>query len=662
MAETKIVSDRISTTIEFDFKEIGLNDGTVSLPSLAFTSDQSSGLYRIGASDIGFATGGVKALEIDSSQRLSIPAQLSVANAAFKTSLNIGGTGVSAPANIGTTPAAGTVARFQGNSNAVLDIGSNSSSYAWIQSTDQTGLGTSYPLALNPNGSQIYFPDGSAATPSVSFLSDSALGMYRVGASILGFALGGAKRLELNGTAMTWKNAGNHAYFYIDRANTSSEGLVIFSTNGVNSCAIGLDNDTTERLALFTNNDLGTPKIIVDLNGQTQFSSGTGVSVPGISFIGDTNTGIWRSSTATMNFVTGGVNRWQIDSGGTLVSANSGASRLQLGDGTVASPAMQFANNSNTGIYRPALNVFEIAVGGANALGITTSTLQVESGHNITNQDGTVSVPAYSFANDTDTGIYRVGANEVSWACGGTQVFDTNTTGIYPKVQIKTSVNGTATAPSYAFDSFTNTGIFNNGTNSVRVSVNGTQMFSIDTASINLESTTYFQGGSIAAPGLAFATSHNTGISKTGTTQFSLIVAGQSVLDVGTVGVTGYVGLDGSITPNVDNTYSCGGNGTRWTSVWAVNGTIQTSHSSTKTNIQELDWQSLEVPAGVMYDRDGRRWLGYLNDSLPDEARPIENGQILETQNYEQAVIGVLCAVVKGLKEEVKALKAKLGA
>ena len=44
-----------------------------------------------------------------------------------------------------------------------------------------------------------------------------------------------------------------------------------------------------------------------------------------------------------------------------------------------------------------------------------------------------------------------------------------------------------------------------------------------------------------------------------------------------------------SVLPGTDNTYSCGASGLRWTSIWAANGTIQTSDIRDKTDIQPID-------------------------------------------------------------------------
>lgn len=46
------------------------------------------------------------------------------------------------------------------------------------------------------------------------------------------------------------------------------------------------------------------------------------------------------------------------------------------------------------------------------------------------------------------------------------------------------------------------------------------------------------------------------------------------------------VGVNAAIYPLVDNVYSCGRSGNRWSQIWASNATIQTSDGTTKTEVQ----------------------------------------------------------------------------
>ena len=43
---------------------------------------------------------------------------------------------------------------------------------------------------------------------------------------------------------------------------------------------------------------------------------------------------------------------------------------------------------------------------------------------------GSAATPNIAFKNDLDTGMYRVGANNIGFACGGSKILDISTTGI----------------------------------------------------------------------------------------------------------------------------------------------------------------------------------------------------------------------------------------
>lgn len=87
--------------------------------------------------------------------RISPDGKVSVNTTADTVQMEIVGTGTSAPAATGTTPGAGTVLRLAGNNNAIMDFGSNTSTYQWIQAYDRTALNAVYPLYLNPVGGAV---------------------------------------------------------------------------------------------------------------------------------------------------------------------------------------------------------------------------------------------------------------------------------------------------------------------------------------------------------------------------------------------------------------------------------------------------------------------------------------------------------------------------
>lgn len=74
--------------------------------------------------------------------------------------LVVQGDGVSAPTHSGTTLPSGSIARFRGSTNAVLDMGSESSTGFWFKSTDATGFNSDYPMRFW--GNSFHFSNGSS--------------------------------------------------------------------------------------------------------------------------------------------------------------------------------------------------------------------------------------------------------------------------------------------------------------------------------------------------------------------------------------------------------------------------------------------------------------------------------------------------------------------
>ena len=71
-ASSGVETFRIAPTQVLNFVPIrAINDGTASAPVYSWNSDNTTGFYRIGSHDIGISTNGVKAIEIDSSQKVT---------------------------------------------------------------------------------------------------------------------------------------------------------------------------------------------------------------------------------------------------------------------------------------------------------------------------------------------------------------------------------------------------------------------------------------------------------------------------------------------------------------------------------------------------------------------------------------------------------------
>jgi len=105
--------------------------------------------------------------------------------------------------------------------------------------------------------------------------------------------------------------------------------------------------------------------------GQIQAQTGS-LSLPSYSFIDDPNTGMYRVGADRLNFVTGGITG--IDIQNTFVQI---ANPLFIGNGTNSNPALSFTADQDSGMYRIGADNLGISVGGAKKLDIASTGLTV---------------------------------------------------------------------------------------------------------------------------------------------------------------------------------------------------------------------------------------------------------------------------------------------
>jgi hypothetical protein len=135
-------------------------------------------------------------------------------------------------------------------------------------------------------------------------------------------------------------------------------------------------------------------------------------SAPTWSFSGDPNTGIYNPADNTLAIALGSADRWVIDTVKVLSSV------LYFGpSGSATVPAISFFNDPDTGIWNPADNVIGFAVTGANRASMTGAGLVMEVP--VKSIDGTVTAPGYTFNTDTNTGFYSIGADILGITTGG---------------------------------------------------------------------------------------------------------------------------------------------------------------------------------------------------------------------------------------------------
>ena len=107
--------------------------------------------------------------------------------------------------------------------------------------------------------------------------------------------------------------------------------------------------------------------------------------------------------------------------------------------GSVGTPALNFIGDTNTGIYRPGADQVGISAAGTLEAAVSASHLSVDG--------GSVGTPGVNFGitgTDTDTGIFRINANQVGVSAGGAQqlaVLNANSLNNIKGINIGTALN-----------------------------------------------------------------------------------------------------------------------------------------------------------------------------------------------------------------------------
>lgn len=279
------------------------------------------------------------------------------------------------------------------------------------------------------------------------------------------------------------------------------------------------------------------------------------------------------------------------DTTGTLalLSDIPGLNTIQVDDGSAASPSISFNLDTNLGIYRIGNDNLGVTTGGVKRLDLSSTRL--DSSVPLYLPDGSVSSPSLTFSSNTNLGIYKHSAlNGVDISCGlgadflsirGAQT-------IIPGVTLYNANEGQSIYLNGQDDRIelnTNT-VFTTGnivkSNSILSLSNAaeTQYINIDTSTSNIPKIT--------------GTSGNNSEVLTVTTYGDLEIEADS--DANGAGAI-YLKVRGArrmalnsttLLPITDNAIGLGQLGNRYTAVYAVNGTIQTSDASKKGDITDL--------------------------------------------------------------------------
>ncbi len=170
-------------------------------------------------------------------------------------------------------------------------------------------VGSSTGVLSFATGLQLGSGSASAVTYGFSTETGNNTGMYRVAEDTLGFSSGGTLRLSLTTTSLT-----NTLPFYAPSGAAATPSLT-FSTDtdtGVYRHAADTLGLTTGGVARIT---ISTTGLNVANNFAIVLDNNAGAATPALSFAGDLDTGMYWVSANKMGFATGGTVRATLNSG-----------------------------------------------------------------------------------------------------------------------------------------------------------------------------------------------------------------------------------------------------------------------------------------------------------------------------------------------------------
>ena len=423
------------------FGPLTLKDGTDSVPSIRWSSDVDTGFYQNVAGDgsIAFTTDGTRAGYFDANQNLIVEGTVS------GTTIEVENGSVSAPSYT-----------FGNHTNTgMYSTASNGLRFA-IKGIEKFTVGE----GISTSVVRMQFPSGSASTPSVIHISDANTGLYFPSNDVVGFTAGGTETLTISGV------------------NDSTDGVGIEGNLTVTS-TVGAD--------------------VVSANRFTAADNGS-LTLPALNFANDTNAGLFLVAPGFVGMSIGGTNVTQWANGSVSFGNVPVLFKRVTGE---SSPAIQFANDTDTGIYADGANTLAFTTGGTEAgffdasqnlhvtndirtLGtvsgtevIATGTAQADIFLAKRNVNGDWTQPGFSFQDDPDTGLHLDGVGDLRILVGGSAKFAFQPTAIIPQERMLHNETGTAAAASYSFNGSANTGMYLDATNVLGLSAGGTEKLTI---------------------------------------------------------------------------------------------------------------------------------------------------------------------------------------
>lgn len=265
-----------------------LGSGSAAAPTYSFTADPDTGVFRLGTNQLGFTVNGLAQFVIN-------PSELSAVVANGPLLKNLPSSGIApniVPNSSDVDTGLGTPAPDQVSLIAGAVEG--------LRVTEAAGL-----ITIGPFG-PLRAPDGTAAAPSYSWLSDPDTGFFHVGSGFIGFSDNGTEQWRIGASLIQGLGEGAG----------SGEGPALFNRVPTNllptllprrdDTLTGIGSNALQELSLIVGAQEGLTVELDTGTVQVLVIAGSAAK-PAYSFITDKDTGITNLAADQLDFIAGGL-------------------------------------------------------------------------------------------------------------------------------------------------------------------------------------------------------------------------------------------------------------------------------------------------------------------------------------------------------------------
>jgi hypothetical protein len=367
-------------------------------------------------------------------------------NISFNGTSNVAGDAVNT-GHFASIPGTGEAGHFVTENGTVPSLIAGRS--AWYSNGSgvpsfKNGTGTAVTLVRSSDlgtGVATFLATPSSANLAAAVTDETGSGALVFGTSptiTTGIVAGSATMALLNTMATTVNAFGAAANIVMGGANASGTTTLSQVYVPLNSLTSGTGlylastSLTSGKLLDISTTSLNVSGSIVGLNIGLSGSNFTSVV---------TTTGAAISNTRTGSFSTNNALTLTASGGTTNNALNITAGNSLFPNGSASAPSIQFGSDTDCGIYYIGTNNFGFATGGTLRWHISSSGHLFSGSGNydynisaslIKGSSGSVSTPTFTFGSsgDENTGMYRVGEDQIGFTAGGTLRVTVSTTGV----------------------------------------------------------------------------------------------------------------------------------------------------------------------------------------------------------------------------------------